>query len=216
MWADADVDHLLWTETELLTCKWTQCRYLLDSEVNAHCCDWLTVVYVWQCTFLTDGRRGDLGQKRINNSIQTKQQWSRNEISYSHLCCDITVGSNIFNIASSFSFTLSENPSSNCASFVNESSVKWNEQKSKFLLTWSGSSLKVKFTHSFLTLGSEGRQCKHCFSTAWHCTASSYLQSIFIIWFLRRPACLPLVIYTTCMKRWVGLNRQWCRVGGWG
>ncbi len=80
-----------------------------------------------------------------------------------HTCCDITVRSNIVGTASSFSFNLFGNPASNFALFVNESAVKWSEQRTEFLHTWSGSSLKIKFIHSFLTLGSEGRQCKHCF-----------------------------------------------------
>ncbi len=41
--------------------------------------------------------------------------------------------------------------------------VKCSEQRTKLLLTRSGSSLKIKFTHSFLTLRSEGGQCKDCF-----------------------------------------------------
>ncbi len=99
----------------------------------------------------------------------------------------MTVRSNIACTALSFSFSLFENPASNCELFVNESTVKWSEQRT-ILLTWSGSSLKIKFIHSFLTLESEGRQHKHCFSTTWHRTASCCLQSIFIIWFLRRHA----------------------------
>ncbi len=35
--------------------------------------------------------------------------------------------------------------------------------KTDYLLKRSGSSLKIKFLHSFLTLGSEGRPCKDCF-----------------------------------------------------
>ncbi len=38
--------------------------------------------------------------------------------------------------------------------------------------------------------------------------------AIFIIWFLCRPACSPLV-NTTCMNRLAGLNRQWCRSRRW-
>ncbi len=50
----------------------------------------------------------------------------------------------------------------NCAFFVNESVVKLSEQRTKFLLTQSWSSLKVKLIYSFLMLGSERRQCKDC------------------------------------------------------
>ncbi len=41
--------------------------------------------------------------------------------------------------------------------------VKWSKQRAEFLLTRPGSSLKIKFIHSFLMLGSEGRQCRDCF-----------------------------------------------------
>ncbi len=40
------------------------------------------------------------------------------------------------------------------------------------------------------------------------CTASCCLQSIFIVWFLWRPAFSFLVIYTTCMNRWA-----WPQIG---
>ncbi len=56
---------------------------------------------------------------------------------------------------------------------------KMNEQRTKFLLMHSGTLLKIKFTHSFLMTGSEGRQCKDCFSTTWHCTESCFLRSNF-------------------------------------
>ncbi len=55
------------------------------------------------------------------------------------------------------------NPALNCASFVNKSMVKLSEKRTKILLTKSGTLLKIKFIHSFLTLGSEGRQCKYIF-----------------------------------------------------
>ncbi len=133
----------------------------------------------------------------------------------SHLCCDITVGSSIVSTASSFSVNLFENPVSNCALFVNESAVKLNEQRTKFLLMRSGSSLKLNFIHSFLMLGSEERQCKHCFSTTWHCTTSCCLQShlyrLVVVYYLR--VCL---VNTTRGNRWAGLNRQWCRMDWWG
>ncbi len=67
-----------------------------------------------------------------------------------------------------------------------------DEKRTEFLLTRSGSSLKIKLIHSFLTLVLEGRQCKDCFSTTWHWTGSCCLQSVFIIWFVSRPACSPL------------------------
>ncbi len=44
--------------------------------------------------------------------------------------------------ASSFSFNLSEKLALNCALFVNESTVKWSDQRTEFLLKWSGSLLK--------------------------------------------------------------------------
>ncbi len=47
----------------ILYILYTYCMHLLivDSEVNAHCYDWLTVVYVWQPTSFTNGRCFDLG-----------------------------------------------------------------------------------------------------------------------------------------------------------
>ncbi len=42
------------------------------------------------------------------------------------------------------SFNLSEDPALNCALFVNKSAVKLSEQRTKFLLMWSGTSLKIK------------------------------------------------------------------------
>ncbi len=45
---------------------------IVDSEVNAHCCDWLTLVYVWQSTSFTDGCCCDLS---INNSILYTCVW---------------------------------------------------------------------------------------------------------------------------------------------
>ncbi len=130
--------------------------------------------------------------------------------------CDITVRSNIVGTASSFSFNLSENPKWNCALFVNESAVKWSEQRTEFLLMWSGTSLKIKFIHSFLTLGSEGRHCTDCFSI------NLALHSVFLssepslsFWFLHRPVIASLIIYTAHTNRWAGLNRQWCRSRRW-
>ncbi len=46
--------------------------------------------------------------------------------------------------ASSFSFNIFENPTSKCALFVDDYVVKWSEQRTKFLLTRSGTSLKIK------------------------------------------------------------------------
>ncbi len=166
---------------------------IVDSELNTHCYDWL--VHIWQSMSFTNGRCCDLGLKSINNYFKLSVRRDKAIVtknSYSHLWCDFTVGSNIVGTALSFGFNLFENPASNCALFLNESTVKWSEQKTKFLLTWSGSSLKIKLIHSFLTLGSERRQHKHCFYTTWHCTASCWLRSIFIVWFLRRPARSPL------------------------
>ncbi len=114
---------------------------------------------VWFVTFFTPDEFAPL-----SNDLFNRQSNSDHIInSYSHLCCDITVGSNIAGTASSFSFNLFENPASYCAWFVNESTVKWSEQKTEFLLTQSGSSLKIKLIHSFLMLGSKERQCKYCF-----------------------------------------------------
>ncbi len=110
---------------------------------------------------------------------------------------------NIVSTTSSFSLNLFENSTSNCAVFVNKSAVKWREQMTKFLLTRSGSLLKIHLIHSLLILGSEERQCKDCLSKMWHCTTSCCLQSTFIIWFLCKPARSPLVN----TNRWVGLNR---------
>ncbi len=95
---------------------------------------------------------------------------------------------------------------------VCKSVVKWSEIRNKFSLTQSGTSLKIKFIHCFLMLESKGRQCKHCHSLALHFVV---FWAIFIVWFLRRPAFVSFIIYTTCANRWVGLNRQWCRSGRW-
>ncbi len=73
---------------------------------------------------------------------------------------------------------------------VNESTVKSREQRTKFLLTRSRTSL-IKLIDSFLILGIDGRQCKDC----GFCVD---MRS-------------PLVIYSTCMNRGVGLNWHWCR-----
>ncbi len=127
---------------------------------------------------------------------------------HSQMWCDITVGSNIVSTALSFSFNLSEKLALNCALFVNKSTVKWSEQRTKFLLMRSGSSLKIKFIHSFLTLRSEGRQCKDCFSTSWHCIEFCCLQS-----HLYRLVCLSP--FTYMRGSWVGLNIQWCRSRRW-
>ncbi len=49
------------------------------------------------------------------------------------------------------------------------------------VLTSSRSSLKIKFIHSFLTSGSEGRQCKDCFfPKTGHCTVRGVLVSQFM------------------------------------
>ncbi len=102
------------------------------------------------------------------------------------VCCDITVRSNIVDTASSFSLSFG-NLSSNCA-FCKRIHVKWSERRTEYLLMRPGTSLKLSFIYSFLTLGSEGRQCKDCFSTTGTPQASSCLHSIFIVWFLCRPA----------------------------
>ncbi len=86
--------------------------------------------------------------------------------------------------------------------------MKWT----KFLLTRSGSSFKIKLIHSFLTLGSEGRQCKHCFpqrGTAQHLLSSK--QSLSFV----SPLGLLLLLFTLCLNWWAGLNRQWCRSRRW-
>ncbi len=51
--------------------------------------------------------------------------------------------------ASSFSFNIFENPTSKCALFVDDYVVKWSEQRTKFLLTRSGTSLKIKQKHNW-------------------------------------------------------------------
>ncbi len=61
--------------------------------------------------------------------------------------------------------------------FSNKSAVKWSEQSTEFLLIRSETSSKTRLILSFLMFGSEGRQCKECFSTAWDCTATCCLQS---------------------------------------
>ncbi len=62
---------------------------------------------------------------------------------------------------------------------------KWTCGKTKRaknrVLTSSRSSLKIKFIHSFLTSGSEGRQCKDCFfPKTGHCTVRGVLVSQFM------------------------------------
>ncbi len=92
---------------------------------------------------------------------------------------------------------------------VNKSAVKWSKQRTESLLMQSGTSLKIKFIDPFLTLGSEGRQRKHCFP---HKLA---LQSILLF---SEPSlsfcfCVDLHIRLSgkhCVNLWVGLNRQWC------
>ncbi len=121
--------------------------------------------------------------------------------------CDLTVESNEDSTASSFTFNLSENPASNVALFVNECTVKWSEQRTKFLLTRSGTSFKIKFIHSFLMLGSEGRQCKYCFSTTWHCTASCRLWS-HLYRLVSVLTCVRLSRYLHYMCKSVGRAKQ--------
>ncbi len=62
--------------------------------------------------------------------------------------------------------------------------IKCSEQGRGLTHTVYRYSLKIKFIHSFLTLGSEGRQCK-----------ASCLRTIFIVWFLYRPVFASLVNY---------------------
>ncbi len=47
--------------------------------------------------------------------------------------------------------------------FFKNNFTVWSEQRTEFILTRSGNSLKIKFIHSFIMLQSEGRQCKDCF-----------------------------------------------------
>ncbi len=79
----------------------------------------------------------------------------------------------------------------------------------------SGSLLKIQFIYSFLMLGSEGRRFKDCvfpqLGTAQHLLV---FRAIFIVWFIRRPAFVSLVI-STCVNQWAGLSRQWCRSRRW-
>ncbi len=51
-------------------------------------------------------------------------------------------------MTSSFRVNLSENHALHFALFVNEYALKLSEQWTEFLLTQSGSSLKIKFIHS--------------------------------------------------------------------
>ncbi len=95
-------------------------------------------------------------------------------------------------------------------------SVIADNQRAKFLLMRSGTSLKIKFILSFLMLESEGRQYKDCvFPQLGTEQRRLVFGAIFIVWFLRRPAFASLVIYTTCTNRWAGLNRQRCRSRRW-
>ncbi len=57
--------------------------------------------------------------------------------------------------------------------WMNESENQVNKGQSSY---WYGLELhsKIKLIHSFLTLGSEGRQRKDCFSTTWHYTESCH------------------------------------------
>ncbi len=126
-----------------------------------------------------------------------------------HTCVSTLLSNPIIDTASFFSFNLSENPASNCALFVNGSVVEWSEQRTEFLLTRSGTSLQIKFIHSFLMLGSEGRQRKHCFSTTVLLSSKPYLLFGF------RADLRVHLENTTCANRWAGLNRQWCRSRHW-
>ncbi len=93
---------------------------------------------------IIDGHHCDFGLKGINNSINIKQS----------VRIDKAI---VTTVTHSCVATL------NCAFFVNKSMVKWSEQRTEFLLTWSESSLKIKFINYFLMLGSVGNQCKQCF-----------------------------------------------------
>ncbi len=168
------------------------------SEVNAHWYDWLTVVYDWQRTFLIDGCCYDFGQKHINDSIQSNDLFNRQSNSdhvrktvtrshsYGKTCCDTTVRSNI---VAQHCLLVSIFLKSRVVIVCKQ--IHGKGPRTRFLLTLSVTSLKIKFIHSFLTLGSEGTYMPS-FSTTWHCTACCCLQSIFIVWFLLRPAHSPL------------------------
>ncbi len=130
------------------------------------------------------------------------------------MCCNFTVGSDIVGTSSSFMSIFWKYCVKLCL-VCKRVHVKWSEQRTKYLQTWSGTLLKNNLMHSFLTLGSEERQCKDCFSTTWHYTVSRCIRSIFIVWFLCRPAFASLVIHATYTIWWAGLNRQWCRSRHW-
>ncbi len=179
---------------------------------------WLAYTHTVSLTVYTDGRCW-FRLKTNNIYLFNRQSNSDHVIKqlFTLVCCDINVVSNIFGTASSFSFNLSENPTSNCALFVNESAVKWSEQRTELLMTQSGTSLKIMFIHSFLMQGSEGRQCKHCFfsqlGTAQSLVVFGASLSFGFCVDLRSP--LFLIIYITCINQWAGLNRLWCRSRCW-
>ncbi len=127
------------------------------------------------------------------------------------MCCEITVGFNIFDTASSFSFDLFENPVSNCALFVNESAVKKKVKEDELLLTWTGSSLKM----NFLMLGAEGRQSKDIFfqNLALHSIFLSSEPSLSFGFCLDLRSPLSFLHYM--LKTVGGLNRQGCRSRCW-
>jgi len=115
------------------------------------------------------------------------------------VCCEITVGVSIVGTASSFIFSLSEKPASNCGLFINESAVKWSEQTNSVLLTRSGTSLKIKLIHALLMLGSRGRPCKDC--------AFPQLNTAQRLEILRG---ISVVLCCVCVS-WAGLKTQWRR-----
>ncbi len=82
---------------------------IVDSEVNSHCYDWLTVVcliaYIlhrWKLLWFS--LKVHTYSVHINISVIIDLH------TYSLVCCDITVRSNIVCTALSFSFSLSEKP----------------------------------------------------------------------------------------------------------
>ncbi len=137
-----------------------------------------------QCFTLMEGRQG---QKCLNSTLEISLCHHALFVSFerdSFVCVDISfhhvpavrVKNHSFTMLpiqysrtpSSFSFSLSENPTSNSALFVNKSAVKWSEQRTKFLLMWHW---KIKFIQLFPNVGIRRKAMQRQ-----HCTASCCLQ----------------------------------------
>ncbi len=117
------------------------------------------------------------------------------------LWCDITVGSSIVSTALSFSFNLSENPTSNFIGLI-RCKMKWT--KDQVLTDAVCKFIKIKVNPLFPNVGIWRKAMQRlCFSTTWHCIVS----------FLWRPAFFYFVFYTVCVNRWAGLNKQCLEAG---